>query len=102
MSEADQLKEDIQRMLQGLPRRGTEPIEENNEDFDDTISEAKSEVAEVVRDVIRQTITKESIKKICEEKGLMQRIGQVGIGRISEELKSELVDTIENNFPEDR
>lgn len=102
MSEAEQLKEDVQRMLAGLPPRRHQQVEDQTEeDLDDAISEAQSEIADVIKDVIRQTITKESIKKICEEKGLMARIGQIGISRIADSLKNDLNEVIDNHFPED-
>jgi hypothetical protein len=103
MSEADRLKEDVQRMLAGLPPRGQQQTEDQTEeDLDDVISESKGEIADVIRNVIDQTITSDAIKKICEEKGLTARLGQFGVGRIAAQLKNELTDAMENNFPEDR
>lgn len=94
MSEADRLKEDVQRMLQGLPARGAEvrqdPEEMSEDDLDDAKAEAREQLAEEVKRIINTTFTRESLVKIATEKGLMEKIGQIGVRDVADEIRTAL------------
>ena len=92
-TEADRLKEDVQRMLQGLPARGAErrePDQMSEDDLDDAKREARETLADEVKRIINETFTRDTLAKIATEKGLMEKIGQIGVREVAEEIRTAL------------
>lgn len=92
MSEADRLKDDVQNMLRGLRpmRQQAEEQEEEAEDLDDAKNEAQSELCESIKEILDQTFTVEALRRMCDEKGITQKIGQIGVKEVADNIREAL------------
>jgi hypothetical protein len=98
--EEDRLKDDVKKMFSGMLRQARS-IESEDEDGDleNEVTEATRELMEIVQGIFQATMTTESLRKIAEEKGITQRIGQVGLKNAIENIQEKVADALNpDNF----
>lgn len=102
MSEADRLREDVNRMMQGLaPLRQSEGREEDEEvDLDEVKDEIRSEMYDKLKNIIETTFTQDAIVRMMSPEHL-QQIGNVGANDVAGRLVMNLLRGFEDGYEND-